>query len=72
MSYVLLLLLLLLQVSKFTDIRELPIHTQRSINLANGKNVEIIHPRVQCRVQHSRHLVTSLHMQGASIMLCEV
>ena len=67
MSYV-----LLLQVGKFTDIRELPVHTQRSINLANGKNVEILHPRVQFRVQHSEHLVTSIHMRGASIMLCVV
>ena len=32
MSYV-----LLLQVSTFTDIRELLIHTQRGINLADGK-----------------------------------
>ena len=40
MSYV-----LLLQVSKLKDIRELPIHTQRSINLANGKHVEILHPK---------------------------
>ena len=67
MSYV-----LLLQVSKFTDIKELPIHTQCSINLANGKNVEILHPRVEFRVQHSKHFVTSIHMRGASIMLCAV
>ena len=32
MSYV-----LLLQVSKFTNIKELPIHTQRSINLAQER-----------------------------------